>query len=95
MEHKQLTHDSATVAAATRNGRPTIGVLISLQTHKNDYSMWQGVVDVARKRDVNVVCFVGLFLGSPYGFETQANVIFDLVSAERLFSMLRVWLSRD
>jgi DNA-binding LacI/PurR family transcriptional regulator len=84
VEHKQLTHDSATVAAATRNGRPTIGVLISLQTHKNDYSMWQGVVDVARKRDVNVVCFVGLFLGSPYGFETQANVIYDLVSAERL-----------
>ena len=46
--------------------------------------MWQGVVDAARKRDVNVICFVGLWLRSPYGFEAQANVIYDLVSAERL-----------
>ena len=75
---------SKPAGAATRNGRPTIGVLISHQTHKNDYSMWQGVVDAARKRDVNVVCFVGLWLDSPYGFEAQANVIYDLVSAERL-----------
>ena len=28
--------------------------------------------------------FVGLWLRSPYGFEAQANVIYDLVSAERL-----------
>jgi PAS domain S-box-containing protein len=70
--------------AGPPKARPTIGVLISHQIHKNDYSMWQGVVDVAKKRDVNVVCFVGLFLGSPYGFEAQANVIYDLVSAEQL-----------
>ncbi len=83
MKRKQSPSQPAAVATA-RKARPTIGVLISHQTHKNDYSMWQGVVDVARKRDANVVCFVGLFLDSPYGFEAQANVIYDLVSAERL-----------
>jgi PAS domain S-box-containing protein len=46
--------------------------------------MWQGVVDAAQKRDVNVICFVGLCLHSPNGFEAQANVIYDLVSAEKL-----------
>ncbi len=64
--------------------RPTIGILVCNQTHKNDYSMWQGVVDAAKKRDVNVICFPGLWLHSPHGFEAQANAIYDLVSAERL-----------
>jgi DNA-binding LacI/PurR family transcriptional regulator/GAF domain-containing protein len=67
-----------------QDARPTIGVLISHPTHKNDYSMWLGVVDAARKRDVNVICFMGLCLHSPNGFEAQANVIYDLVSAEKL-----------
>jgi PAS domain S-box-containing protein len=82
MEDNKQTGSSTNTGL--RNGRPTIGVLISHQTHKNDYSMWQGVVGAARKRDVNVICFVGLWLQSPYGFEAQANVIYDLVSAQRL-----------
>jgi DNA-binding LacI/PurR family transcriptional regulator len=83
----QHVRENQSVAGARferQNARPTIGVLISHPTHKNDYSMWQGVVDAAQKRDVNVICFVGLNLHSPYGFEAQANMIYDLVSAEKL-----------
>ena len=55
--HVEDNQPTSKAAGAARNGRPTIGVLISHQTHKNDYSMWQGVVDTAKKRDVNVICF--------------------------------------
>jgi len=81
------TRENQSVAGARlgrQNARPTIGVLVSSITHKNDYSMWQGVVDAARKRDVNVICYVGSWLHSPYGFQAQANVIYDLVNAEKL-----------
>jgi len=42
------------------------------------------VVDATRQRNVDVICFVGLWLDSPYGFEAQANVVYDLVSTEKL-----------
>ncbi len=77
-----------------QNRRPTIGLLIrspgmflaGLQLE------WQGVVDMAREQDANLICFHGGALHSPHEFESQANVLYDLVSAERLDGLI-IWSS--
>jgi DNA-binding LacI/PurR family transcriptional regulator/signal transduction histidine kinase len=53
---------------------------------------WQGVVDMAREQDANVICFRGGAMHSPHEFESQANVLYDLVSAERLDGLV-IWSS--
>ena len=53
---------------------------------------WQGVVDMAREQDVNLICFHGGSLHSPHEFESQANVLYDLVNAERLDGLI-IWSS--
>ncbi|MFN2150333.1 MAG: LacI family DNA-binding transcriptional regulator, partial [Anaerolineales bacterium] len=83
-----MAHAKRSSADTKSQPRPVIGVLVSHITHKNDFAMWQGVVDAARKRNVDVICFVGLWLDSPYGFEAQANVIYDLVNTEKLDGLL-------
>ena len=66
----------------SRHIRPTIGFL----THGllDNYSMllWNGVMDATQEEDANLICFLGRSLESPRGFEAQANILYDLVSAE-------------
>ncbi|RPJ37323.1 MAG: hypothetical protein EHM21_18175, partial [Chloroflexi bacterium] len=69
--------------------RPTIGLLIeAASASDNQYSatVWAGVVDAARERDVNLICFTGGLLGdSPISeFVMQRHVLFDLVSSDNV-----------
>jgi diguanylate cyclase (GGDEF)-like protein/PAS domain S-box-containing protein len=64
------------------NLRRTIGYVSTLIYDDPSQPQWSGVVDAARKHDVNLVCFAGRNLHSPIGFESQANILYDLVSAE-------------
>ncbi|MBN1217992.1 MAG: substrate-binding domain-containing protein [Anaerolineae bacterium] len=67
-----------------QNKRPTIGFLIVNTTRGWEQLQWLGVVDAARAQDVNLICFPGGELRGPYGFTAQANVLYNLVSAERV-----------
>lgn len=67
-----------------QNSRPTIGLLVDLLTYEYQAGVWSGVTAAARERGVNLFCFVGKALRSPYGFEAQGNVIYDLVDAENV-----------
>jgi hypothetical protein len=49
-------------------------------------------MDTARERDVNVITLVTRDFNSPVGFEAQANVLYDMVSAN-CFDGLVVWTS--
>jgi signal transduction histidine kinase/DNA-binding LacI/PurR family transcriptional regulator len=53
---------------------------------------WQGVVDMAREQGVNLICFHGGSLHSAQEFESQANVLYDLVSTECLDGLV-IWSS--
>jgi len=64
--------------------RPTIGFLNYNLWHSLECQIWRGVMDEARKRGVNLICFVGDQLRSPFGFRAQANVLYELISAERV-----------
>ncbi len=68
-------------------GRPTIGLLISQVDERYQAAVWPGVVDLARERDVNLLIFVGESLRSPYGFDAQGNVLYDLAGAENVDSL--------
>src|SRR5512142_1651160 len=65
-----------------RASRPTIGLLIGrLGDQRSQTKVWPGVADVARERDANLICFVGSALQSPYGFDTQRNIVYHLAGS--------------
>jgi len=70
--------------ARQQDGRPTIGLLINELVLPYESTVWPGVADVAQERDVNLICFAGGRLRSPYGFESQRNLLYDLVNAENI-----------
>lgn len=71
--------------------RPTIGLLShSIGGDPNTYPLWAGVYEVAREREVNLVCFPGRPLRSTIGFDAQANVLYDLVDAQNVDGLV-IW----
>lgn len=71
-----------------RGSRPTIGFLVERAAGLGDYqnAIWAAVVDAACELDVNCLCFIGGSLQhSPQdAFESQRNVLYDLVAAENV-----------
>ena len=82
MEKDRLTHKST--GTSSRNRRPTIGCLAPTISDDNGQAFWLGLADIARKRDVNLICFPGGWLSDPRGFQAQANVLYELVNAQNV-----------
>jgi signal transduction histidine kinase/DNA-binding LacI/PurR family transcriptional regulator len=74
------------------NGRPTIGYLAFGIADDVGTAIWTGIADSAKRRDVNLICFVGEKLRDPNGFLAQANVLYDLVDPT-LIDGLIIWAS--
>jgi DNA-binding LacI/PurR family transcriptional regulator/anti-anti-sigma regulatory factor len=70
--------------------RPTIGFLGYGPSEPLNATVWAGIADVARERDVNLINFPGNPLQSRRGFEAQANVLYDLVSSARVDGLV-IW----
>ncbi len=70
--------------------RRTIGFVGCHLKDKNSYSTWHGIMDAARGRGVNLISFFPHDLNSAHGFDAQANVLYDLVSGERLDGLI-IW----
>ena len=47
-------------------GRPTLGLLTHGAGDPNSHMVWAGVASVAQERDVNLICFPGKPLRSPW-----------------------------
>ena len=82
-EHRRFNYRGGT---RQQNPRPTIGLLIeAVSAIGNQYftTIWAGIADAARERDVNLICFTGGSLGfSPIiEFDMERNVLFDLVDS--------------
>jgi PAS domain S-box-containing protein len=74
---------AATVERTRRHKtRPTIGFLTHVISDEYGSPLWAGILDAAIEADANVICFPGWDLNSPRNFEAQANILYDLVSAE-------------
>jgi DNA-binding LacI/PurR family transcriptional regulator/anti-anti-sigma regulatory factor len=71
-----------TLPTRPAGARLTIGFIGFALTDKYTYTIWQGVMDAARARGVNLISFSPRDLGTTTGFEAQANVLHDLVSTD-------------
>jgi DNA-binding LacI/PurR family transcriptional regulator/anti-anti-sigma regulatory factor len=81
--------DEAT-RATPKNSHPTVGLLTYGATDPNSHALWSWVDSVTRKHGANLVCFPANPLRSPRGFESQANVLYDLVGAENVDGLV-IW----
>jgi DNA-binding LacI/PurR family transcriptional regulator len=50
--------------------------------------MWAGIADAVRECGANLISFSGRALREPYQFEVQRNVVYDLVSSERVDGLI-------
>ncbi|MBN1887731.1 MAG: substrate-binding domain-containing protein [Thermoflexales bacterium] len=65
-----------------KKARPTIGFIIDTTISGYQAAVWNGVLDTAKERDVNLLCFVGGMLLSQDRFDMHRNVLYALTSAE-------------
>jgi len=61
---------------------PTFGVLVDWLEDEYQNAVVGGVVEAARESGVNLVCFVGAPLHSPFRFGEQRNAVYDLARSE-------------
>ncbi|MEA3310184.1 MAG: substrate-binding domain-containing protein [Chloroflexota bacterium] len=76
--------------ARERSNRPTVGLLTYAGGDPASQDLWAGVDAAARDLGLNSIVFPGEALRSPLGFLAQANVLYDLVSAERVAGLV-IW----
>ncbi len=74
-----------------KSNRITIAFLTrSFSVDLISYSIWSGVYDGAADADVNLVCLPGNPPRSRFGFEFQANVLYDMVDPATIDGLI-VW----
>jgi diguanylate cyclase (GGDEF)-like protein len=61
--------------------RRTIALLVDGLIEDYEVRIWSSVGEVAKKHDVNLICFACGTLDSPYHFSSQRGILFDLVEA--------------
>jgi PAS domain S-box-containing protein len=74
--------------APENQNQQTIGLLIVNTVEPWQQLQWSGVSDAARQRNVNLFCFPGGVLHSPYGFDAQRNMLYDLVNARQIDGLI-------
>jgi DNA-binding LacI/PurR family transcriptional regulator len=82
-----------TISTKRSDWRLTIGFVSGHIRGGLTRTVWQGVVDAAREREANVICFPARPLDTPFGFESQGNVLYDLVNPDMLDGLV-VWVTR-
>lgn len=72
--------------ATSPNSRPTIGVTVRFVP---EWDVWLGALQAAKAYEVDLIGLAGESLRAP-GFLGQSNVLYDLISAERLDGLV-IW----
>jgi len=75
--------------------QPVLGVLVNINSVLDSYQIdiWKGVRDAARDMGVRLVSFSGGVLDSPYGFESQNNVIYRLTGKQNVDALVSLTAS--
>lgn len=58
----------------------TIALAIDWISSSYHVALWKGISDYATQHNVNLIVFPGREINSPYYYEAQANIIYDLIS---------------
>lgn len=67
--------------------RPTIGLIIN-DLDRYQAMVWPAIADAAEKHNANLILFVGKSIKSPYSFEINQNIIYDLAGSDSLDGLL-------
>ena len=70
--------------------RKTIGFLTRSLPHQSGLSAWRGIVERANTLGVNLVTFFAEAIGDERDFNYQANILYDMLSTDRLDGLV-VW----
>ena len=62
-----------------RKKRPSFGFLLASLHTGASRALWPGLIDAAERLDINLICFPGGRLRAQLAYESQRNVIYDLV----------------
>lgn len=60
--------------------------------HDSSQPQWSGVVDAAQKHEVNLICFPGWCLNYPVDLMSQGNILYGLVTPQRVKGVIS-WAS--
>ncbi len=86
------TDNAVTRPASPAYQRATIGFLTANIHLGSGRALWPGVADAAEQHDLNYICFPGGGLRVSEGYESQRNVIYDLIDPQRLDGLI-TWSS--
>ncbi|HHU36385.1 MAG TPA: GGDEF domain-containing protein [Treponema sp.] len=70
------------------SSRKRIGIQIQQMGPGYSAKIWPGAVDCAESRDVDLIIFPGQNLDSPYGFEYQNNVIYQMMTEKNIDALV-------
>jgi DNA-binding LacI/PurR family transcriptional regulator/signal transduction histidine kinase len=71
-----------------KNKRLTIGLITDWIEQRYQASIYAGIADVLREKDINLLSFVIGSLNEPYEFIAQSNLISHLVSSENVDGLI-------
>jgi DNA-binding LacI/PurR family transcriptional regulator/GAF domain-containing protein len=75
--------------ARLRNARPTIGLLSEVGGSSYYSALWAGFAAAAPELNVNLICYVGGTINAAeYGISGQPNILYDLVTSERIDGLI-------
>ncbi len=92
MNNKPKMPSTGTKSATSAHERVTLGFLLASLHTGASLTIWPGLLDAARRHDINLVCFPGGRLHATEAFEIQRNVIFELASDAYLDGLI-TWSS--
>ena len=82
-------------STALRNNKLTIGLLTSTLEEENGNNLWSGIADMAERKGVNLICFVGDPLKAHKDFKehkevfrNQANILYELINTKRIDALI-------
>jgi PAS domain S-box-containing protein len=91
---KTLHHSQTSRHNESQQARPTIGLLIEGFANPFMFTLWSGIVETARERAVNLVCFLGgdllPVLKPGVRFGSVTNMIYTMATAKTLDGLIMV-----
>jgi diguanylate cyclase (GGDEF)-like protein/PAS domain S-box-containing protein len=71
-------------------GNYTISLFLGSFWGRYEEGVWTGAVEAAKEENINLLCYAGGTLNDPNGYLSQRNVIYDLVSPDRIDGLIGI-----
>jgi putative nucleotidyltransferase with HDIG domain len=81
--------DATSLNVHTNNEkRLTFGLLVGRLTERYQSLIWRGVIQFAEEHDINLICYEGRSLNSPYRHDEHRNKVFEFVDPKTVDGLI-------